>query len=260
MSNATRPTNTEQNQNKLVNSYSNYLTRGLAKLIRDMDFNFFTLKTQPEVYTRTVTTFAYQVNGFAQAYKEWYRNFRHRKDLYWMYNVEPEFDEYHYLGKTIIKEIELMFLYFFKYRNNKNTKKLQYVLHDYIGNYEENYNILKEYVHWIDNDHNGQNIFDGNINFELVDSELQSYLENGANWVQTALESCDEQKIERKFVIYKTGNLKPRTLFQNKQPVIGEVNRPELNKIIASHVLYIHLILNKTSKEEKQKRTVNWRQ
>jgi hypothetical protein len=86
-----------------VNKYSHYLARGLASMIRNMDFNLFTLKTDPENYIKTVMLFAYQVDGFAQAYKEWCRNFRHRKDLYWMYDVEPEFDEYQYLGKSIIK-------------------------------------------------------------------------------------------------------------------------------------------------------------
>jgi hypothetical protein len=71
MSNATRPTNTEQNKNKLVNQYSHYLTRGLASMIRNLDFNLFSLKTDPESYIKTVTIFAYKVDGFAQAYKEW---------------------------------------------------------------------------------------------------------------------------------------------------------------------------------------------
>jgi hypothetical protein len=92
MSTTKRPTNTEQNQNKLVNKYSNYLTRGLASMIRNMDYNFFILKTEPESYIKTVTLFAYKIDGFAQAYKEWCRNFRHRKDLYWMYDVEPEWN------------------------------------------------------------------------------------------------------------------------------------------------------------------------
>jgi hypothetical protein len=202
--------------------------------------------------------FAYRIDGFAQAYKEWCRNFRHRKDLYWMYEVEPEFDAYQYLGKNIIKEIEFAYLYCQRKGKGKNVKGLQYVLRDYIGNHEENYNILKEYVHLIEDGHEGVNLFDGNINFELVDSDLQSYLENGANFVRTSLERCDENRVERRFLIYESGGLKPWTPFQNKQPQIGEVSQPELNKIIAANILNIHLILNTATAEEKEHKKINW--
>jgi hypothetical protein len=49
MSDSTRPTDTEKNKNKLVNKYSHYLTRGLASMIRNLDFNLFSLKTEPEL-------------------------------------------------------------------------------------------------------------------------------------------------------------------------------------------------------------------
>jgi hypothetical protein len=113
-------------------------------------------------------------------------------------------------------------------------------------------------LHWIDNTHNSETLFEGNTNFELLDKDLQLYTENGVNWVRTPLESCDENRKERKFIIVETGNLKPWTPFHNKEPVVREVNRPELNKIIAAHVLYIHMILNKATDQEKKARQINW--
>jgi hypothetical protein len=56
----------------------------------------------------------------------------------------------------------------------------------------------------------------------------------------------------------ESGNIIPWTSFQNKQPAIGEINRPELNKLIAANVLNIHLILNTASKQEKEHRKINW--
>jgi hypothetical protein len=49
----TRPTKSDFNQNKLVNTYSHYLTRGLAKLIRDLDFRLYSLETEPKDYIET---------------------------------------------------------------------------------------------------------------------------------------------------------------------------------------------------------------
>jgi hypothetical protein len=194
MSNPTRPNNVKDNQEKLVNTYSHYLTRGLAKLIRDMNFNLFTLKTDPNSYIKTVTILAYKVDGFAQAYKEWSRNFRHRKDLYWIYEVEPEFDEYQYLGKTIIKEIEFSFLYCNRRGKGKKVKGFQYVLQEYIDNREENYKILKEYLQWLENGNNDEMLFQDHSNFEISIEQTREFLKTIAGWIRTALETCDERR------------------------------------------------------------------
>jgi hypothetical protein len=67
-----------------------------------------------------------------------------------MYEVEPEFNDYQYLGKRIIKEIEFVYLYYIKYfKKRKGVKPFRTVLNEYIGNHEENYDILKEYLHWL---------------------------------------------------------------------------------------------------------------
>jgi hypothetical protein len=201
MSNPTRSTNVKENQEKLVNTYSHYITRGLAKLIRDMDFNLFSLKTEPDSYIKTVTTLAYQVNGFAQTYKELCRNFRHRKDLYWMYEVELDFDEYQYLGKNIIKEIEFMFLYCTNKRKGKNVKKLVYVLQEYIDNRKQNYDILKEYLQWLENGNNDEMLFEEHSNFQVSIERTRGFLSNIAEWIQDALNTCDEKRKETKFLI-----------------------------------------------------------
>jgi hypothetical protein len=133
----TRPTKSDFNQNTLVNQYAFFLTKGQARMIRDMDFRLYSLEIEPEDYIQTCTKLAYEHNGFAQVYKEWCRNFRDRKDLYWMYEVELEFNDYQYLGKRIIKEIEFAFLYCTKYRSKKSVKKLINVLQEYIGNHKK---------------------------------------------------------------------------------------------------------------------------
>jgi predicted CopG family antitoxin len=233
-----------------VNKYSHYLTTGLASMIRNMDFNLFSLKTDPESYIKTVTLFAYKVDGFAQAYKEWCRNFRHRKDLYWMYEVEPEFDEYKYLGKSIIKELEFMWLYCQRRKKPKNAKGFQYVILEYIDNRKQNYDILKEYLHWLKDGHTEEILFQDHINFQINEDHSQRFLETIAGWIEQAIEYCDEKRKETKFWV-ETGNIIPWTPFQNKKPAIQDVNRPELNKLIAANVLDIHLILNTASKQEK---------
>jgi hypothetical protein len=241
-----------------VNKYSHYLTRGLASMIRNLDFNLFSLKTDPESYIKTVTLFAYKVDGFAQAYKEWCRNFRHRKDLYWMYDVEPEFDGYQYLGKAIIKEIEFMWLYYLKRKKPKSDKGIQYAMLDYIDNREENYNIYKEYLHWLEDGHTDEMLFQEHYNFQVSVEESQAYLGHIAGWIRQALETCDDNRKERKALWFETGNIKPWSPFVNKQPQIGEVNRAELNKLIAANVVNTHLILNTASKEQKERSKINW--
>jgi hypothetical protein len=215
MSNPTRPTNVEQDQAQLINTYSHYLTRGVAKMIRNMDFNLFTLKTDPNVYITTITKFAYEINGFAQAYKEWCRNFRHRKDLYWIYEVEPEFDNYQYLGKTIIKELEFSYLYYNKKGRGKNVKGFQYVLQEFIDNRKENYDILKEYLHWLENGNNDEILFQKHVNFQINEQESRGFLTNIACWIRQALQTCDENR-KVTYLLIDTRNLKPWTPFQNK--------------------------------------------
>jgi hypothetical protein len=104
------------NEVLLVESYWNYMQSLSYKRIGEVDK---TLKTEPEVYIQTVTTFGYQIEGFAQAYKKWCRNYRNRKDLYWNYEVKSEYHKYKYLGQTIIKEIEFDFQYCLKIRRKK---------------------------------------------------------------------------------------------------------------------------------------------
>jgi hypothetical protein len=66
-------------------------------MIRNMDFRLFTLDTFPEDYVKEVIRLASNYEGFAQAYREWCRNYRHRKDLQYRYVVKMEFDDYRYL-------------------------------------------------------------------------------------------------------------------------------------------------------------------
>jgi hypothetical protein len=51
---------------------------------------------------------------FAEAFREWCINYRHKKDLQWKYAVEREFDDYKYLTNKIIQEIEFATIYSLK--------------------------------------------------------------------------------------------------------------------------------------------------
>jgi hypothetical protein len=89
-----RPTTSDYDEKTLVSDKCFYLTKLLAKIIRNMDFKHFTLETTPENYIKDVINLAFNFPGFAQAYREWCKNFRHRKDFYWKYEVETGFNDY----------------------------------------------------------------------------------------------------------------------------------------------------------------------
>jgi hypothetical protein len=169
-----------------------------------------------------------------------------------MYELEREFSDYQYLGKRIIKEIEFSYLYCNKYRCRKCVKKLINVLREYIGNHKENYDILKEYLHWL-RDGNNELLFDAHTNFELSPKDIQGFSANIEEWIQGVINYCDENRKETTFWV-QTGNLIPWTAFTNLKPVDKEViTRSELNKLIAGNITHIQSILRDYTPEEKKK-------
>jgi hypothetical protein len=121
-----RLTNSDYDANTLFN-HGKYLSPGLAKIIKDLDFYLFIEGITTEQYVETVMNFSIKYPGFAPAYRDWCINFSFRKHLQWRFEVEPEFNNYQYLTDTIIQEIEFTYFLQVLITKIKPLRHLKYI-------------------------------------------------------------------------------------------------------------------------------------
>jgi hypothetical protein len=247
-----RLTVSDYNAHDPINDYSKYLTRGLAKIIRDMDLKLFIRGSDVVEYVNTVTQLAYTHEGFAQAYRELCINFRFRKDLQWLNELEPEFDNYQYLTMSIVQEIEFAFLYC---RRNKgrNVKTFGTFIKEFIGNYKPNYDIIEEYALWLAKGKGSKYHLKPSSQFPLSPFKEKDFGEKMIDFLEKLLNQIyNDHIIRSRWLRMDTGERKPWDTFKETTPKKEGVGDEDFRGLVAENRIYISQILNITTAQERK--------